>query len=412
MRRMPEPRRAFLRAASRAVAGASLVPRALAAGAFGAAERDRAAAASDSIAPLDVAVASSGAGPVAPADAWPQFRGTPTLSGLSAATLPRQLKVAWRFEAGDAIESSAAIAGGAAYVGTRKGELVALDLATGKPLWRYAVTGDGVGESSPCADGGAVFVGDLAGVVHAVDAKSGRALWTHKTGMEIKSSPVVSAGRILIGSYDQSLYALDAKSGMLAWKRETEGPVHATPAVADGVTYVAGCDEVLRAIRVTDGSELYQVASGGYTGASAALGAGRAFYGTFENEVLAVDLQARKPAWRYEHPERKFPFYSSAALPPGRVILGGRDKLVHCLDAATGRSQWTFATRARVDSSPAVASGRVYVGSSDGRLYVLELATGALVQEHDLGAPLTASPALAASRLVIGTEDGLVACFR
>jgi outer membrane protein assembly factor BamB len=54
-------------------------------------------------------------------------------------------------------------------------------------------------------------------------------------------------------------------------------------------------------------------------------------------------------------------------LPEGRVVLGGRDKLVHCLDAATGASQWSFATRARVDSSPGVAGGRVDVGSSDGQ---------------------------------------------
>jgi outer membrane protein assembly factor BamB len=121
---------------------------------------------------------------------------------------------------------------------------------------------------------------------------------------------------------------------------------------------------------------------------------------------------AHKLAWRYEHPERKFPFYSSAALPEGRVILGGRDKLVHCLDAATGASRWTCATRARVDSSPAVAGGHVYVGSSDGRLYVLDLGSGSVVQEHELGSPLTASPALAAQRLVIGSEDGLVVCFR
>lgn len=383
-----ETRRLFLQRAGLAAAAAALAPR------------------------RGLAVSAPG-GPElkAPADAWPHFRGTPTLSGLSAATLPPELAVLWQWEAGDAIESSAAIAGGVVYVGTRAGELVALGLADGKPLWRYKVTGDGIGESSPCVAGGSVFVGDLAGVLHAVDAASGKGLWTHKTGQEIKSSPVVVEGRVLVGSYDQSLYALDAKSGRVVWKAETEGPVHATAAVGDGMTYVSGCDEVLRAIRVADGSEVFQVPSGGYTGASAALAAGRAFYGNFENQVLAVDLQARKVAWRYEHKERKFPFYSSAALPEGRVVLGGRDKMVHCLDAVTGAPRWTFATRARVDSSPAVAGGRVYVGSSDGRLYVLELATGALVQEQELGAPLTASPALASGRLVIGSEDGLVACL-
>ena len=92
--------------------------------------------------------------------------------------------------------------------------------------------------------------------------------------------------------------------------------------------------------------------------------------------MLAIDIKARKILWRYENPNRQFPFYSSAALADGRVIVGSRDKLVHAIDAATGKPAWTFTTRARVDSSPAVAGGRVYVGSSDGRLYVLDAAPG------------------------------------
>ena len=56
------------------------------------------------------------------------------------------------------------------------------------------------------------------------------------------------------------------------------------------------------------------MSSGAYTGASPAILDGRAYYGTYENEVLAVDLKARKIVWSYRHPERNFPFYSSAAL--------------------------------------------------------------------------------------------------
>jgi outer membrane protein assembly factor BamB len=182
--------------------------------------------------------------------------------------------------------------------------------------------------------------------------------------------------------------------------------------VAAGTCYVSGCDEILRAIRVADGNELFQVSSGGYTGASAALSGAARFYGNFENQVLAIDLTGTSRPGTTSTPSGSFPFYSSAALPEGRVVLGGRDKVVHCLDAATGAPQWSYTTRARVDSSPAVAGGRVYVGSSDGRLYVLDLAAGSLVQQHELGAPLTASPAIASSRLVIGSEDGLVVCFR
>jgi outer membrane protein assembly factor BamB len=78
---------------------------------------------------------------------------------------------------------------------------------------------------------------------------------------------------------------------------------------------------------------------------------------------------------------------------------------------ATGKSVWTFAARARVDSSPAVAGGRVYIGSSDGRLYVLDAEDGKKQWEFDTGAALTASPAIASGRVVIGSSDGVVYCF-
>ena len=127
--------------------------------------------------------------------------------------------------------------------------------------------------------------------------------------------------------------------------------------------------------------------------------------------MLALDLKARRIAWRYSQPDAQFPYYSSAALDDGRVIVGGRDKVVHAIDAATGKSAWTFATRARVDSSPVVAGGRVYIGSSDGRLYVLDSASGKKLWEFDAGAGLTASPAVAAGKVIIGAQDGRIYAF-
>src|SRR5262245_32954876 len=77
--------------------------------------------------------ATSAAAVAAPADAWPHFRGTPALTGLSGSTVPNELKRLWVWESGPdvAVESSPAIAGGVVYVGTAAGELVALELATG-----------------------------------------------------------------------------------------------------------------------------------------------------------------------------------------------------------------------------------------------------------------------------------------
>ena len=344
-----------------------------------------------------------------PAANWSQFRGNHSLTGVSESNVPTSLKQLWTYEAGDSIESSAAIVGSTVFVGSQKGELVALNLENGSVYWKFS-TGSPIGESSPAYAGGAVYIGDLGGWLNALNASDGKKLWAFKTNGEIKSSPVVVGDRVLIGSYDEHLYCLSARDGSLLWKFKTNGPVHSTPGVSGGMAFIAGCDALFRAIRIADGKEVFNVSSGAYTGASPALRSGSAFYGTFDNEVLSVNLAQKQIVWRYQHPERKFPFYSSAAVTTTRVVVGGRDKLVHGL-TLSGKGVWTFATRARVESSPAIAGGRVFVGSNDGRFYVLGLNDGAKLWEFNAGAPLSASPAIANGRIVIGSQDGRLYCF-
>ncbi len=198
----------------------------------------------------------------------------------------------------------------------------------------------------------------------------------------------------------------------MRWKLQTDGPVHATPAVLNGVLYFGGCDEQFRAVRVADGKTLFALPIGSNTGSSAVVEGDRAYFGTFGADVLAIDVRTRKVAWTFRDSEREFPYYSSPALAGGKVIIGGRDKAVHAIDAASGKRAWKFVTRARVDSSPVVAGGRVYVGSSDGKLYVLDAATGQKRWEFEVGDAITASPAIAAGRVVIGSTDGASVLFR
>ena len=344
-----------------------------------------------------------------PADNWSQFRGNQNLTGVSLANVPNSLKVVWSYDAGESIESSAAIVGSTVFVGSQKGELTALNLDNGAVYWKYTIDSP-IGESSPAYSNGVVYVGDLGGWLHAVNATDGKKIWAFKAGNEIKSSPVVLGDRVLIGSYDQNLYCVSTRNGSLLWKVKTNGPVHSTPSVSGGVAFIAGCDELFRAIRVSDGRELFSVSSDAYTGASPAIRGNSAYYGTFDNEVLMVNLTEHRVVWRYQHPQRKFPFYSSAAVTGDRIVIGGRDKMIHGLNEA-GKAVWTFATRARVESSPAIASGRVFVGSNDGRFYVLQLDSGAKIWEFDPGAPLSASPAIARGRIVIGAQDGKLYCF-
>jgi len=184
-------------------------------------------------------------------------------------------------------------------------------------------------------------------------------LWTYETEGSIESSAAIVNGVVYVGSQDGYLHAVDLRTGKLRWKYQTKGAVgESSPSVQNG-----------------------------------------------------IDLEKWEARWSYRHRVRKFPFYSSAAVTSDRIFVGGRDKMLHCLERPTGKAVWTFATRARVESSPLVAGSRVYFGSNDGRLYGLDMTSGQKIFEFELGSPLTASPAASMGSLVIGSRDGGLFCF-
>ena len=343
--------------------------------------------------------------------AWTQFRGNSGLTGVTISSNPDLTSLQWSVDVGDSIESSAAIVDGMVFVASQSGDLLAISLGSGQEIWRYSTTKFGIGESSPSVGKKLVYIGDLDGVLHAVNRLTGKKVWTFRTDGEIKSSPVIVGDQILVGSYDSYLYSLRAKTGTLIWKVATDGFVHATPSVMRKVTYISGCDETFRAIRISDGTEIFSIPGVGYSGASSALLGDQAFFGTFSNEVIAINHRTQSISWRYQSEKSQLPFYSSAAVKEGRVILGSRDKRVYCLKADSGEMLWTFLTGGRVDSSPVISGNRVYVGSYDGRFYMLSLHSGKKLWNFDTGSPLSASPAIGYGKIVIGSHDGQLFCF-
>lgn len=360
---------------------------------------------------LAAARPSGGARPGAPE--WPSFRGDGHLTGVSVAPLPEPLANLWTARIPGGVESTAAIAGGRVYVGSLDGTLHALDQATGAPRWTYAA-GQPI-KSSPTVAGGIVYFGDDGGTFHAVDAATGARRWVFQAESSIVSSATVSGGRVIFGSNDNNIYALETATGAPAWKLATGSYVYATPALAERkegpAVVVPGCDGLLRLVRVRDGVELAHIEVGGYMGASAAVKGSRAFVGTFENQFVSADLAAAKIVWRYEHPERKFPYYASPALAGDLVIVGGRDKILRALRQATGETVWERPMKGRVDPSPLVAGSRVVAASVAGDLMLLDLATGEPVWQFETGGSLTASPSAAGGLLIIGTTTGTLFAF-
>ena len=84
---------------------------------------------------------------------------------------------------------------GVLYVGSDDNHVYALSAATGTELWRFE-TGDIV-RSSPAVAGGVVYVGSDDNHLYALDAETGAELWRHGTGSPVQYSPVVDWRRRL-----------------------------------------------------------------------------------------------------------------------------------------------------------------------------------------------------------------------
>ena len=124
---------------------------------------------------------------------------------------------------------------------------------------------------------------------------------------------------------------------------------------------------------------------------------------------MAFDLETGNIVWNYR--QKNFPYFSSPAVTAKFVFIGGSDKGLHCINRITGKQEWRFSARGRIDSSPVVAGDKVVFGSMDGKLYVISLDSGEEISSYEVGESISSTPAVLSDRILVGCEDGKVYSF-
>ena len=341
---------------------------------------------------------------------WPTARGDARSSGVAPGKISDSPEVRWTYAGEkDAFEATPVIADGVVYLGSLYGNFYALELKTGKVLWKFYVK---LGFSAPAAvSGGRVFVGDGGGFFHALDAKTGEELWNKDVIGTMNAAPGFYEDRVLFTVESGELFCLDVKTGKEIWKYESTDQLHCGVTLLADTILLGSCDRSLQVVDAKTGELLKRLDVDAQTGATVAVNeAGCAFLGTMGSEVLGFSPEY-EILWRYMPEDRRGEFRSNAAATKERVFIGGRNRCLTCLDAKTGEELWTFPTRRGIDTSPVVIGDRVLFHAMEGKIFLLDAADGKEVWSYETGGSLMASPAVADGAFITATGQGEVLCF-
>jgi quinohemoprotein ethanol dehydrogenase len=269
--------------------------------------------------------------------------------------------------------------------------------------WSFDLGPTGSAQSTPLAVDGVVYVASGYSIVHAVDVKTGKALWRYDSEAAMLAKEKLRAGsgirglafaaaRLFVGSQDGRLIALDAKKGGIVWTaRVLDAPDR---------SFISGAPRVC--------------------GTQVIIGAGAGANDNFRGVVASFDAASGKELWRWHAtPQGSFggAVWNAITCDDNGVLVGtGEARGAATADSfassivaldSNGAVRWKHRADAGTpaDASLEITLATLAVGGAprkvilqapkDGFVYVLDAATGQRLsaKKLDTGAHLLGAPA-------------------
>ena len=351
-------------------------------------------------------------------------------AGITAAQVPN-LKLKWAFGLPNAASmySQPTVAGGRVFFGADTGYIYSLDVKSGCVAWgfkaaagvRNAVSVGPVKGHGPSTF--AAYFGDLRGNVYALDAATGMPLWIVSVDPHplaaVTGSPILYKGRLYVPlasreeaagggpdypccTFRGSIVALDADTGKQIWKTHiiSEEP-KPTKKNSRGVQLYA-----------PSGAGIWDTPSIDEARGVLYIGTGDAYskppVPPATDAVMALDLATGKPRWTVQHtpndawlvgcetnnpsencPTDIGPDWDFGDSPIMRTLNGGRTILisgqksgeVYAQDARDGKVIWKATlveklARGEITFGGAADDQKAYFGTRSGAVWALDLKTG------------------------------------
>ena len=124
------------------------------------------------------------------------------------------------------------------FVATDRGRIVPIDLATGADSPAILDVGERIWSPLFMQDG-TLYVAGLDRKVRALDPQTGAERWKAELGGSVAGEFTIEGGTIYVGAFDRRLYALDAGTGGERWSVSGDGWFWARPLVTADMLYAA-----------------------------------------------------------------------------------------------------------------------------------------------------------------------------
>ena len=313
---------------------------------------------------------------------------------------------------------------------------------------------------------GVVYAGGHQGEVVALNAATGRRVWKVNTRMALSAGPDVGDGVVVFGSSDGNVVALDAATGAERWRHAVSSEVLARPLVAEGMVIIRTVDGRLQSLSLADASQRWVIQEAvpalSLRGTAPAVRVGDAVLAGFDNgRVVAVDLKSGEALWdtlvsppqgRTEL-ERLVDLDSDIMAAGDDIFVVGFQGRAAMLARESGQIWWAKeissyrgfgmdddnlyitnanggvvafkrrdggpvweqldALRLRGLTAPQVDGSAVVVGDFEGYLHWLDKSTGTIIGRVKTGGDrITNAPVVAAGRVYVQTDTGRLVAYK
>ena len=311
---------------------------------------------------------------------------------------------------------------GKVFIADVRGNLVAIDAASGSTLWEndadMSITG-GPGSSKTLT-----MIGSDNGDVLAYASESGEFLWQAKVSSEVLSAPQEAYGIVVARTIDGKIFGLDANDGSRLWIYDRTVPSltlrGTSNPVITGDIVIAGFDGGrISAIELHTGKLIWET--------SVSLASGRSqlermvdidsepviigndiYVATFQGRLASVALENGRITWT-----RDISSYAGLTVDENNIYITDDQSYIWALERSSGNSVWKQENLyARQVTAPATIGDLVVVGDLEGYLHWMDKSSGQFVARTQVSKnPILAPPVAVEGIVYAYSSDGTLSAY-